>query len=282
MVKLSDNYLNPAAKGNAHLEVELVFGESTATSSSATNPLKLLTPCPRGQSVWAYASNFGGGLVAGDETRLNLRIGPGARCFMGTQASTKIYRNPARLPCSHTTHAELGQGSLLVFAPDAIQAFAGSSYHQCQEFHLVKDTAMVLVDWFTSGRVARSERWAFEHFQSRNDVFLDGRRIFVDSLVLNSNDGSIESPHRTGRFNCFAMMLLVGEQLQKATSELMAEVSSHPVERNGALLCSASPNQWGAVLRVAGEDTESVSRELKHHLKFLTEFLGDDPWARKW
>ena len=163
-----------------------------------------------------------------------------------------------------------------------MQAFAGSSYRQRQEFHLAKDAALALVDWFTSGRVARGERWAFEHFQSRNDVFLDGRRIFVDSLVLNSNDGPLESPHRTGRFNCFAMMLLIGEPLRKMAAELMAEISSRPVERNSTLLCSASPVQDGAVLRVAGEDAESVSHELKHHLKSLAELLGDDPWSRKW
>src|ERR1051325_11366225 len=137
-MKLSEIHSEAEVKGRAHLEVEMVFGESTATSSCATSPLKLLTPCSRGKSVWAYASNFGGGLVAGDETRLDLRIGPGARCFMGSQASTKIYRNPARLPCSHTTRATLGEGSLLVFAPDAVQAFAGSSYRQRQEFHLAK------------------------------------------------------------------------------------------------------------------------------------------------
>src|SRR3954471_22342964 len=95
------------ARGRAHLNVELVFGESTATSCSATSPVKLLTPCSRGKSVWAYASNFGGGLVAGDETRLDLRIGPEARCFFSTQASTKVYRNPAQLPCSHSTRAAI-------------------------------------------------------------------------------------------------------------------------------------------------------------------------------
>jgi urease accessory protein len=264
------------------LEVELVFGESTATSLSATSPLKLLTPCPRGRSVWAYASNFGGGLVAGDETRLDLRIGPGARCFMGTQASTKVYRNPSRLPCSHTTHAELDGGSLLVFAPDAVQAFAGSSYRQQQEFHLSKGSGLVLVDWFTSGRAARGERWAFDHFQSRNDVFLDRRRIFLDSLVLNADDGSLDSPHRTGRFNCFAMVLLVGESLREAAARLLREIGSRPVERAATLLSSASPVGNGAVLRLAGEDVENVGRELKRHLTCLAELLGDDPWSRKW
>jgi urease accessory protein len=272
----------PPTKGCAHLEVELVFGESAATSCSATSPLKLLTPRARDKSVWAYASNFGGGLVAGDETRLDIRVGAEARCFFGTQASTKVYRNPAQLPCSHTTRATLERGSLLVFAPDAVQAFAGSSYRQRQDFHLASGAGLVLLDWFTSGRAARGERWAFNHFQSRNDVFIDGRRVFVDSILLNADADAVASQHRSGRFNCFAMLLLIGELMREAAAKLIGEIASRPVERGAALLCSASPVQEGVVLRVAGEDVESVSRELKQHLTFLADFLGDNPWARKW
>jgi urease accessory protein len=260
----------------------MVFGESTATSSSATSPLKLLTPCSRGKSVWAYASNFGGGLVAGDETQLDLRIGTEARCFFGAQASTKVYRNPAQLPCSHTTRARLESGSLLVLAPDAIQAFAGSRYCQRQEFHLTSNAGLVLLDWFTSGRAARGERWAFDNFQSRNDVFIDERCVFVDSILLNPDAGAMASPHRVGRFNCFAMLLLIGAPMRETATHLITEISSRPVERNAALLCSASPVQDGVVLRIASEEVESVSRELKNHLAFLAAFLGDDPWARKW
>jgi len=272
----------PRARGRAHLDVDLVFGESTATSTAAASPLKLLVPCSRGKSVWAYASNFGGGLVAGDETRLDVRVGAGARCFTGTQASTKIYRNPGRLPCSHTTRAVLESGALLVFAPDPVQAFAGSSYRQRQEFHLANGAGLVLLDWFTSGRSARGERWAFEHFQSRNDVFIERRRVFVDSILLDPQDGAFESSHRVGRFNCFATLLLVGEWLREAAADLGNEISSRPVERDASLICAASPVAEGAILRIAGEQVESVSRELKRHLNFVAGLLGDDPWTRKW
>jgi urease accessory protein len=281
-VKLVEIEFEIVAQGHGHLEVEAVFGESTVVSCAANSPLKLLTPCPRGRSVWAYASNFGGGLVAGDKTRVDLRVGSDARCFMGTQASTKVYRNPARLPCSHTTQATLAPGSLLVFAPDPVQPFAGSSYLQRQEFHLAKNAALVLVDWFTSGRAARGERWLFDNFQSRNDVFREGRRIFVDSILLNADNGAIESPHRAGRFNCFAMLLLMGEPVREAAGKMMAEIASRPVQRAATLLVSASPVGEGAVLRIAGEDVETVGRELKEHLKLLVDLLGDDPWARKW
>jgi urease accessory protein len=271
----------PLKRGCARLEIELVFGESTVTSASASSPLKLLTPCARGKSVWAYASNFGGGLVAGDETELDLRIGASTRCFVGTQASTKVYRNPMRLPCSHVTRATVKNDALLIFAPDAVQAFAGSTYRQRQEFHLAEGAGLVLLDWFTSGRVARGERWAFDHFHSRSDVFIERERVFLDSILLNSETGHLASPHRTGRFNCFAMLLLIGAPLAEAAGNLLKEISSSPVE-TAPLLCSASPVRDGAVLRLAGEEIEPVSREIKRHLNFLSDLLGDNPWLRKW
>src|SRR5262249_21745143 len=161
---------------------------------------------------------------------------PEARCFLGTQASTKVYRNPARLPCSHTTQAALESGSLLVFAPDAVQAFAGSTYRQQQEFYLARGAGLVLVDWFTSGRAARGERWAFNHFQSRNDVFIDGERVFVDSILLDPEGGSFDSPHRVGRFNCFATLLLIGTSLCEAARNLPGEISNRVVGRRESLL----------------------------------------------
>jgi urease accessory protein len=269
-------------RGSAQLTVEFVTGQSTVTSAFASSPLKLLTPRSRGQSVWSYTSSFGGGLVAGDETRLNLRIGKNARCFLGTQASTKIYRNPRQRACGHVTNATVEENALLVFAPDPVQPFANSSYVQRQTFHLGSGTGLVLVDWFTSGRAARGERWAFNRYQSRNDVFISGERIFMDSILLDSADEPITSPHRTGRFNCFAMLLLIGEPLQKSTAILLESISANPVARNAPLITSASPISHGAVLRVAGESVEQVGHELHHHLKFASALLGDDPWARKW
>src|SRR5260221_2506152 len=142
---------SPIQRGSAQLTVESVSGQSAVTSAFASTPLKLLMPRSRGQSVWAYTSSFGGGLVAGDQTRLELILGDETRCFMGTQASTKIYRNPHSRPCGHVTEAHLGAGALLGFAPDPLQAFQESSFHQSQIFHLASNSGLVLVDWFSAG-----------------------------------------------------------------------------------------------------------------------------------
>jgi urease accessory protein len=272
----------PAGRGHAHLAVEMVFGQSTVTSAWSSDPIKILVPKSRGVSAWACTSSFGGGMVGGDQTRLDLKLGAETRCFVGTQASTKIYRNPSQLPCSHITRANLESNSLLVFTPDPVQAFAGSTYSQRQEFHLAPGAGLVLLDWFNSGRAACGERWAFSQFKSRNDVFIAGKRIFLDSILLDSSDGSLDSPMRAGRFNCFATLLFVGEPLRAATNQLLEKISTKPVERKSPLVASASPIRDGAVLRIAGEQVEAVGRAIHQNLDFLSKFLGDDPWSRKW
>ena len=292
------------ALGQAHLHCEHIAGKSAVTSVFATSPLKLLTPRSRGDSVWTYLSSFGGGMVAGDETRLDIQLGPDTRCFVGTQASTKIYRNPSHRPCSHRVHAEAAENSLLVLAPDPVQAFENSSFRQRQEIFLHPTAGLMLLDWCCSGRVARGERWAFDYYSSRIEVFesapgntntgeatstrnpkpeiRNSPRVFLDSLLLDPADGPLAAPMRLGRFNCLALLLFLGPQLQSAAQQVLANLAERPVTRRAPLVSSASPIRDGALLRIAGESFADVARELHTHLTFLPALLGDDPFARKW
>ena len=302
-------------RGQAELEVTKVFQESTLTSAYATSPMKLLTPRSRGLSVWSYTSSFGGGLVAGDQTHFEVRIRRAARCFVGTQSATKIYRNPGRQPCGHVTRAVLEEDSFLAFMPSPVQPFADSCYAQKQTFYLAPGAGLVLLDSFTAGRMACGERWAFAQFSSRNEVFAglavsppasdgtggvggngDGsatpgslpaehppaRRVFLDSVCLEGRDNSLNSPHGTGRMNCFAMLLLLGASLRERAGELLAIAGRKPVTPRASLLVSASPVAEGAVLRLAGERADQVEAELHRYLGFLSGWLGDLPWLRQW
>ena len=311
--------VNSQEKGRAALQVDWIFKESTVTGAYATSPMKLLTPRSRGQCVCTYASNFGGGLVAGDQTRLDLRVGDQARCFLGTQASTKVYRNPHALPCSHVTRASVGADALLVFAPAPVQPFAESCYEQRQEFHLAPGAGLALLDWFTSGRTACGERWTFSRLSMRNEVWqcaapngadksvadvaveMNGslgsgqvpvridktscapdQFVFVDSCCLDSTDGPPAGIYRTGRFNCFAMLALIGSPLKELAARLLENVRRLAVQRRPSLLVSASPIQSGSVLRVAGEQVAEVDQFLRKHLTPLAPLLGEDPWSRRW
>jgi urease accessory protein len=265
----------------AKLDVMLVSGQSTVTTLYATTPLKLLAPVSRGACAWVYSSSFGGGMVSGDQTLLDVRVGPKARCFLGTQSSTKVYRNPEARPTGHQLRAELGSGSLMVAVPDPIQAFAGSMWRQQQIVRVSPDADLVLVDWMTSGRRARGERWAFTRFESRNEIHLGDRPWFVDALTLDPTDGPLSGGFRMGRFDGLALVALVGPRVQAGARRWVEEIAARPVQRGASLLRAASVKDGGAVLRFAGTDLEEVAREIHTGLRFLSPWLEGEPWNRR-
>lgn len=274
--------VNQSLPGQGNLIVEQVEGQSTAVSVLSTAPFRWLVPRHRGLCVWAFGSSLGGGLVAGDETVVALEIRPETHCFVGTQSATKVYRNPSRLACGQSVRARVGARALLALLPDAVQLFAGSRYRQRQVFELDPDANLVLLDSISGGRSACGERWAFDSFDSRNEIRVDGKRRFLDAIRLDPEDGEIGASHRMGRFNCLAMLVLWGPRLAAAANLLVREVARRPAARRSSMIFSASPLADGAVVRVAAERIDTALAEIHSHLPFLSCLLGDDPFARKW
>lgn len=272
-----------ADAGSGELAVEVVCGQSAVITARATSPLKLLTPRPRGESVWAYLSNFGGGLLPGDEIDFDVSVGTGARCFLGTQSSTRIFRSGPKGAVRNLFRAQVGAAGLLVYAPDVAQAFAEARYVQKQTFRLADESAgLIFLDWYSSGRSARGERWEFSEYTSRNEIFVGGKLIFLDSVRLSAADELIALPERMGRMNCVATLVVVGSSLLNRTLGMLEEVSTLPVSKRSDTLVVGSAIPNGAVFRIAGVSAEQAGAEIFRRLHFVSKFLGDDPFKRKW
>lgn len=253
----------------------MVSGQSSATGVAARSPLRILVPRPRGQAVWAYLSSYGGGLLPGDCLNVSVEVGKNARCFLGTQSATRIFREGPKGVAESHLQAKVGSGGLLIYAPDVAQGFANSRFHQAQRFELEDASARLLfLDWYCSGRLARGERWQFAEYISRSEVAVGGKTIFLDSTAL-SRGAAVGIPERMGRINCVATLVLVGFEVPDTVSNL-------PVQKCADTVVVASAFGGGTVLRCAGISVEKVAREIFSRLDFIAPLLGDDPFARKW
>lgn len=77
-------------------------------------------------------------------------------------------------------------GGLLALLPDSVVCFATARYSQVQRFNLAPDASLVLVDWLTSGRIARGEVWNFEYFKSTNHVYIqEDTPLLLDSVYFH-------------------------------------------------------------------------------------------------
>ena len=265
--------------GVGRLVVESSGRRSVVTRAYAASPLKLLTPANHGHAAWVYSSTYGGGLVDGDAIAFDVEVGERASLFLSTQASTKVYRSPGGT--SVRTHAcVLGDG-VLVSAPDPTVCFAGARYRQTQEIDLEARGSVVLVEWMTSGRRASGERWAFDAYESRLVLRIDGQCVVYDGLRLAGDDGELGG--RLGNVNVLATVLLAGPRVtEHARATHAAIVASPVVRRPDPLVTAATIGDAGCLVRIAGRDVETVARTIAGLLSFVPALLGDDPWRRKW
>ncbi|KAM0793572.1 hypothetical protein ACM66B_001008 [Microbotryomycetes sp. NB124-2] len=152
-------------------------------------PLKLIVPdrkfVPDRAVEAVYVLSYGGGLVAGDECNLNVKVEGASTLVMLTQGSTKVFKarpgrylstprprqqpsSPPKLVSSHpssstsplmslptrqTLHATISSNSTLCLLPCPVTCFKQSNYSQKQTFELQDETSsLIVLDWYTSGR----------------------------------------------------------------------------------------------------------------------------------
>ena len=266
------------------LEVTWSRGQSAVTRARAGSPLKLLVPRSKSEVARVSVATYGGGMLAGDETRLRVRLRADARAIVSTQSSTKVFKSIDGRTTRQSLAATLEPGAIGAFVPDPIACFADARYTQHQRFDITGDATLFVLDWFTSGRRARGEIWAFEHYSSRQQVFLDGRRIIEDAIRLDRSEGRIGSRFRGGRYHCQALLMLVGRKTQAAVERLREladqQVAHGPKARKG-LLVVANPVPQGVVLRLAGEETEAVAHFITREIEPRLELFDASMWGRK-
>jgi urease accessory protein len=260
--------------------VALINGRSVVTSATANSPLKLLAPRNRNTAAWIFTSTYGGGLLGGDTISLDVHTGAGTRCLLSTQASTKIYKS-AGAPSRQRLYARIGAGAMCVSAPDPVVCFEYASYEQSQHFELDPNASLLAIDSLTSGRRACGERWAFSRYQSHTHIRRGNATIFDETILLDAADGPVGGAMRMGHCDCFATMLLTGPALADHVRSLMDEISRSPIDADG-IVFSASPMPGGAIVRVAGDETETVLKWIHQRLGVIADLVGEDPWARKW
>jgi len=282
---------------------------------SCTYPLKLLSPRLQQDGVAiVYMITYGGGLVSGDSISLSANIEQDAQLVFLSQGSTKVFkaRPDVRAAIPITFHAPdmtapvtqqrldvcIAAGGALYLLPDPVTCFRDAAYNQVQTFRLARGASAALLDWYTSGRRARGEEWAFTRYYSVNEVFVDGTRSARDVVLLEGTDtgtarGTQPLPRRTladrmGPYACYATLLLYGPRLQgvvRTLEDKMRAATVFHVREPLDVLWSLSPvrgeaGDGGRIVRVAGKETEDVKRWLSDALRGLVEVIGGEVYSK--
>ncbi|KAI5835277.1 hypothetical protein K523DRAFT_411638 [Schizophyllum commune Tattone D] len=266
--------------GTGRICLSLLDSSAVFSELSATYPLKLLSPRTSPPNVAVvYILSYGGGLGS---TKV-FKVRPGVRL-------AKVHTDTTSPITVQNFTFTVADRSCLFLLPDPVTCFRAASYNQIQTFHLARDASLIVLDWVTSGRKTLGEDWLFARYYSINEIFVEGRRVARDAMLLEEEPEDPRVPRRTlaqrlAPYSCYAMLLLFGPATQEIVKDLEERYVKITVFKRGApddLLWSLSlvDSGRGAVVRVAGKETEAVKHWLKDALRRLENVVGPDVYQR--
>ncbi|KAJ2787717.1 hypothetical protein GGI15_000488 [Coemansia interrupta] len=304
------------APGEGSIGCKLIAGKLYQTISSAY-PLKIISPKAVANSpipndgdssqqqqkplepAVGYILSYGGGIVHGDQINVRAQVGSGCALILLTQGSTKVYRHRANRPPSYlknpandakldveqsyqTVEISVEPNGFICLLPDPVTCFKDALYNQRQIVCLADaSSSVVLLDWMTSGRMSRGERWEFAKYFSVNVVELGGKIIVRDALLLEK-----EGLVRLADVDAFAFLLVLGPAGKGVAGEFMKEQQEmriRPFRKRESIVWSVSEvdefGVAGVAVRVAGPTTEDVREWIKCRLALLQNVVGDSAWS---
>ena len=274
-------------EGWSIVEASRVGGRSRLTSCLAVAPLKIFSPKPEADYTAAVLSSYGGGLVAGDSTRLRVRCGREAKLFLGTQAFTKVYKATAGQVAHQTLAGRIESGACVVSLPDPVVPYADSAFVQEQVWHLDAKALLVLLDSGTAGRGARGERFHYRSYTSNTSIYWASELVLAERLSLQPERQHPDRVGAFGQYTAFANAFIVGGPARAAIEQVLRRALAPMLtrQRSGATLVSlATPRPGVLALRALGR-THGDLADVLHALATavsLPQVLGENPLRRKY
>jgi len=210
------------------------------------------------------------------------------------RAPTPVYRRRLMMACLQQNKIVtffVASESVLLLLPEPVTCFCDASYNQIQKFEISEGGSAVILDWITSGRMSRGEEWAFSRYYSVNDIWYNGKRVAKDVTLLDNHNHDVRIPKRPLQnklqpYSCYAMLFLYGPRVHHIIADLVSQYDKISILKSkvpSQLIWSTSPidsTGRGVVVRVGGDETETVKAWLKQTLSGIEHIIGKDAYGR--
>ncbi len=190
------------------IRAEHIQGESRVTESRSVAPLRFLQTRLSPLAAGVVISSYGGGLVQGDQIRMEFHCGQDARLLVATQGNSRVFRHRAGQPARQTLHGHVEECGKMIVLPDPLVLHAESRLQLHQSWNLHPSASLLLADWLQSGRSDSGEVYAFQEYDSLIEIRINGDLCLREPFSVIPADFPPRSPGTFG--DCDHLLTLYG------------------------------------------------------------------------
>jgi urease accessory protein len=167
---------------------------------------RLFYPEPSGKAH-CYLLHPPGGVVLGDELRINVRLHDGA-ALLTTPSAGRFYSVAQHREVQRQTVSLKVEAGMLEWLPQETILFNGVNAHLTTRIDLGPNADLAFWDVVVLGRPACGEAFERGQLSQRLEVYREGRIEFCERLALSAGDRLSQSPIALSRQSTIGIMLL--------------------------------------------------------------------------
>lgn len=230
------------------------------------------------RTVLAHLHNVSGGVLAGDQLRLDLQVDAGAAAQVTTTGATRLYRHRAEINESEQlTSINIESGAVLDYLPDALIPFAGSRHRQRTVITLGDGATLFWWEILAPGRQAMGEVFRFDKLQIQTRVSSPRGPTVFEDVVLEPAVHPVRSIARMGAFTHMATLYAVqagraSHQLLELEAQLNAAAQSES-EQTGSKWGASALGRDGVVVRGLSDSGRFLPASLLRFWNIARRFL---------
>lgn len=173
-----------------YVKTENKSGKTKMTDCAFAYPYKVAKPFERGGGIEIMVMAATPGIMSGDRHTLRYDIGGSVR--VTSQSYTKIL-GMENGSAERNTEITVREGAFLSFSQTPVIPFAKSCFKSNTVIRLENGARLIYTDILCAGRTAHGERFEFDEYFTRTELYADGRLIFFDSMRprINGRNESI-------------------------------------------------------------------------------------------
>ena len=192
------------------------------------------------------------GIAGGDTLEIDVSVGAKCHTVLSTPSATKWYKS-FKNPATQRIQLVLGESAKLDWLPQENLFFKGADAKVLTKLNLQSSSSFIGWDAAMLGRHASGEEWSKGHVHMRNQIYRDGKLLWIENGQINAEDMYYKSLPQIGSWPVFATIWAVGP----ACSRTLAESLSNMMPWTDALRSGVTYLPQGVLLaRAVSNDIE--------------------------
>jgi urease accessory protein len=192
------------------------------------------------------------GIAGGDTLEIDVFVGAECHAVLSTPSASKWYKS-FKNPATQSIQFELGANAKLDWLPQENLFFKGADAKVLTKLNLQSSSSFIGWDAAMLGRHASGEEWSKGHVHVRNQIYRDGKLLWIENGQIDAEDMHYKSLPQIGSWPVFATLWAVGP----ACSRTLAESLSNMMPWTDALRSGVTYLPQGVLLaRAVSNDIE--------------------------